>query len=62
MIDLNMTDHMNPLTGSNIKLSKNNISQKNFNSILLKNQISMLEAWNTKKSDSLTGINSGQLT
>jgi len=62
MIDLNIIEHMNPLTGSNVKLSKNNISQKTFYSVLLKHQINMMEAWNPKKSDSLTGINSGQLT
>ena len=62
MIDLNMIEHMNPLTGSNVKLSKNNISQKKFYSVLLNHQINMIEPWNPKKSDSFTGINSGQLT
>ena len=62
MIELNFIDHMKVLTSSNGGFSKNNLSQKNFNSVLLKHQINMLEAWNPKKSDSLTGINSAQLT
>jgi len=62
MIDLNIIEHMKTLTGSNATFSKNNVSQKNFYSILLKHQLNMIEAWNTKKSDSLTGVNPGQLT
>ena len=62
MIDLNFIDQIKTLPTANGTFSKNSISQKNFNSILLKHQINMLEAWNPKKSDSLTGINSGQLT
>ena len=62
MIDLNFIDQIKALNNSNGTLSKGNISQKNFNSILLKHQINMLDAWNPKKSDSLPGINSVQLT
>ncbi len=62
MIELNIIERLKTLTGSNTRLSKNNISRKNFYSILLKHQINMIEAWNPKKSDSLTGINPGQLT
>ena len=62
MIDLNFIDQIKTLTSSSGAFSKSNMSQKNFNSILLKHQINMLEAWNTKKPDSLADINSGQLT
>ena len=62
MIDLNIIEHMKTLTGSNAAFSKNDVSQKNFYSILLKHQKNMIEAWNPKKSDSLTVINPGQLT
>ena len=62
MIDLNMIEHLKMLTGSNAKFSKSNDPQKKFFSILLKHQIKMIEAWNPKKYDSLTGIKPGQLT
>ena len=62
MIDLNIIEHMKTLTGSNTTFSKDNISQKDFYSILIKHQLNMIDAWNPKKSDSFTGINSGQLT
>ena len=62
VIDLNIIERLKTLTGSNTGLSKNNISRKNFYSILLKHQIKMIDAWNPKKSDSFTGINSGHLT
>ena len=62
MIDLNIIEHMKTLTGSNSTFSNNNLSPKNFYSILLKHQINMIESWNPKKSDSLTSINPGQLT
>ena len=62
MIDLNMIEHMKPLTSSNATLSKNKDSQKKFYSILLKHQINMIEAWNPKKSDSLIGVNPGKFT
>ena len=62
MIDLNIIEHMKTLTSSYSTFSNNNLSRKDFYSILLKHQISMIEAWSPKKSDSLAGINSGQLT
>ena len=62
MIDLNIIEHMKTLTGSNTTFSKDNVSQKDFYSILIKHQLNMIDAWNPKKSDSFTGINSGQLT
>ena len=62
MIDLNYIGHIKALTSSNGTFSKNNLYQKNFYSILLKHQINMLEAWNPNKSDSLKGIDRGQLT
>tara|TARA_Y100001960_G_C14707787_1_gene845296 strand:- start:830 stop:1612 length:783 start_codon:yes stop_codon:yes gene_type:complete len=62
MIDLSFIDQIKAFTSSKDRFPIGNISQKNFNSILLKHQINMLEAWNIKKSDSLTGISSGQLT
>ena len=62
MIHLNFIDQIKALTSSNGMFSKNNISKNKFNSILLKHQINMLDAWNPKKSDSLPGINSVQLT
>ena len=62
MIDLNILEHMKTLTGSNTTFSKDNVSQKDFYSILIKHQLNMIDAWNPKKSDSFTGINSGQLT
>ena len=61
MIDLNFIDQIKALASNNGSFSKNSISQKNFNSILLKHQINMLDAWKPKKSDSLPGINSEQL-
>ena len=62
MLDLNIIEHMKTLIGSNGTFSKNNASQNNFYSILVKHQINMIEAWNPKKSDSLTGTNPGELT
>ena len=62
MIDLNIIEDMKTLTGSNSTFSNNNHSRKKFYSILLKHKINMIEAWNPKKFDSLTGINPGQLT
>ena len=62
MINLNLIDQIPMLSSTNGIFSKNSISEKNFNSILLKHQINMLDAWNPKQSDSLTGISSVQLT
>ena len=62
MLDLKIIEHMKTLIGSNGTFSKNNISKNNFYSILVKHQLNMIEAWNPKKSDSLTGINPGQFT
>ena len=62
MIDLKFIDQIKTLSINNGNFSKNSISPKNFNSILLKHQINMLDAWSPKKSDSLMGINSVQLT
>ena len=55
MIDLNIIEHMKTLTGSNTTFSKDNVSQKDFYSILIKHQLNMIDAWNPKKSDSFTG-------
>ena len=62
MIDLNFIDQIKALSSTNGSFSKKSISQKNFNSILLKHQINMLDAWNPKKSDYLPDANSVQLT
>ena len=62
MFDLKIIEHMKTLIGSNGSFSKNNISKNNFYSILVKHQLNMIEAWNPKKSDSMTSINSGQFT
>ena len=62
MLDLKIIEHMKTLIGSNGTFSKNNISKNNFYSILVKHQLNMIEAWNPKKSDSLTGINPSQFT
>ena len=62
MINLNLIGQMKTLTNSNGAFSKNNLSRKDFYSILIKHQINMIEVWSPNKSDFLTGINPGQLT
>ena len=56
MLDLNIIERMQSAISSSVASPKNKFSKNNFYSLLIKHQLSMIQAWNPSKSDSSSGI------
>jgi soluble lytic murein transglycosylase-like protein len=52
MLELNKIKRMQSVIGSSVGSPKENISKNNFYSLLIKHQLSMIQAWSPSKSDS----------
>ena len=55
MLDLNIIERMHSAISSSVASPKNKFSKNNFYSLLIKHQLSMIQAWNPSKSDSSSG-------
>ena len=56
MFELNIIERMQSVIGSSIASTKENFSKNNFYSLLIKHQLSMIQAWSPSKSDSSLGL------
>jgi hypothetical protein len=56
MLELNIVERLHSVIGSSIASPKNNFSKNNFYSLLIKHQLSMIQAWNPSKSVSSSGL------
>jgi soluble lytic murein transglycosylase-like protein len=56
MLEFNIIERMQSVIGSSVASPKNNFSKNNFYSLLIKHQLSMIQAWNPSKSVSSSGL------
>ena len=56
MLDLNIIERMQSAMSSSVASSREKFSKNNFYSLLIKHQLSMIQAWSPSKSDSSSGI------
>jgi soluble lytic murein transglycosylase-like protein len=56
MLDLNIIEKMQSVTGSSVSSPKKNFSKNNFYSLLIKHQLNMIQAWSPSKSVSSSGF------
>ena len=56
MLELNIIERMQSIIGSSVPSSKENFSKNNFYSLLIKHQLSMIQAWNPSNSVSSSGL------
>jgi soluble lytic murein transglycosylase-like protein len=56
MLELKIIERMQSVIGSSVVSPKNNFSKNNFYSLLIKHQLSMIQAWNPSKSVSSSGL------
>ena len=58
MLDLNFIEQLQSAMSSSPKTSKGKWSSDRFNSLLIKHQLNMMDAWSTSKPDSSSGLDS----
>jgi soluble lytic murein transglycosylase-like protein len=56
MLELNIIERIQSIMGSSVPSSKENFSKNNFYSLLIKHQLSMIQAWNPSNSVSSSGL------
>jgi soluble lytic murein transglycosylase-like protein len=56
MLELNIIERMQSIIGSSVASPKENFSKNNFYSLLIKHQLSMIQAWSPSKSVSSSGF------
>ena len=56
MLDLNIIERMQSAISSSVASPKDKFSKNNFYSLLIEHQLSMIQTWNSSKSDSSSGI------
>jgi soluble lytic murein transglycosylase-like protein len=52
MFEINIIERMQSVIGSSVESPKENFSKKNFYSLLIKHQLSMIQTWSSSKPDS----------
>jgi soluble lytic murein transglycosylase-like protein len=56
MLELNKIEQMQSVIGSSVESPSNNYSKNNFYSLIIKHQLSMIQAWSPSKSVSYSGL------